>query len=342
MSAGPVLRAGIIGAGWIGRRHAETIGGRNDIEVSAVCDVDPARAAQVAGLSGARVFADWRQMLDSAALDALWICTPPRAHAAPAVAALDAGLPLYLEKPVARSLADAGEIVSAAARGTTVCTVGYQWRAIEVLGELRRALAGQPVGCLVGQSVGGTQSRPWFLDQAAGGGNLLERGSHHIDLARVLAGEIAAVQAAGSTVRLAPHPASPTDDIDDAVSVLLHFDSAALGTIVVAWTSDGLPGRYLVELTTADAALRLDLDPDFRLSGTSGGAPVAAVCQSRPFERSVDHFIAAVKAGDPGQVLCTPADAARTLAVAVAAEEALRTGRTVPVQAEAWSATMRG
>ena len=107
-------------------------------------------------------------MLDGTALDALWICTPPRTHVAPAVAALDAGLPLYLEKPIARSLADAEQIVTAAARGTTVCTVGYQWRAIEVLGELHRALAGQTVGCLVGQSVGGTESRPWFLDQAAG------------------------------------------------------------------------------------------------------------------------------------------------------------------------------
>ena len=333
MNGEQVLRAGIIGAGWIGQQHAEAIGRRDDAEVSAVCDVDAERAAQVASRCGARVFSDWRQMLDSAALDALWVCIPPRAHAAPAVAALDAGLPLYLEKPIARTLADAAEIVAAAARGTTVCTIGYQWRAVEVLGGMHRALAGQTIGCLVGQSVGGTQSRPWFLDRAAGGGNLLERGSHHIDLARVLAGEVAAVQAAGSTVRLAPRQAGAAGDIDDAVSVLLHFTSGALGIIVIGWTSDGLPGRYLVEVTAPDAALRLDLDPDFRLSGVSGGSLVTGVSQSKPFDRSVDLFIAAVRAGDPELVLCTPADAARTLAVAVAAEEALATGRTVPVPA---------
>lgn len=331
MSTGPVMRAGIIGAGWIGRRHAETMAGREDIEVSAVCDIDTPRAAAVAARSGAQVFSDWREMLDSASLDALWICTPPRAHAPPAVAALDRGLPLYLEKPVARSLTDADMIVTAAASSKTVCAVGYQWRAVEVLGELRSALAGRTVGCLVGQSAGGTESRPWFLDQAEGGGNLLERGSHHIDLARALAGEVAAVQAAASTVRLSPRPAG-TGDIDDAVTILLHFASGGLGTIVVAWTSDGLPGRYWVELTAADAALRLDLDPDFRLSGTSGGAPVTGASRGIPFERSVDRFITAVKAGDPQLVFCTPADAARTLAVAVAAEEALLSGRTVPVQ----------
>jgi myo-inositol 2-dehydrogenase / D-chiro-inositol 1-dehydrogenase len=327
-----VLRAGIVGAGWIGRRHAETIAGRDDIEVAAVCDIDLERAVEVAALSGAQVFAGWREMLDGAALDTVWICTPPRAHAAPAIAVLDAGLALYLEKPIARSLTDAAEIVAAAARSAAVCTVGYQWRAVDVLGDLHAALAGHTVGCLVGQSVGGTQSRPWFLDQAEGGGNLLERGSHHIDLARVLAGEIGAVQAAASQLRLGPRPAGQTGDIEDAVSVLLQFSSGALGTIVVAWTNDDLPGRYLVELTTADAALRLDLDPDFRLSGTSRGAPVAAVSQRPPFERSVERFVAAVKAGDPGLVLCPPADAARTLAVAVAAEQALATGRTVRVQ----------
>jgi predicted dehydrogenase len=330
MSAGPVMRAGIIGAGWIGRRHAETLAGRDDIEVSAVCDVDAPRATQVAALSGARVFADWREMLGSAPLDALWICTPPRAHAEPAVAALGRGLPLYLEKPLARSLDDADKIVAAAASGKGVCAVGYQWRAVEVLGELRTALAGRTVGCLVGQSVGGTESRPWFLDQAAGGGNLLERGSHHIDLARALAGEVVAVQAAASTVRLAPRPAG-TGDIDDAVTVLLHFAGGGLGTIVVAWTGDGLPGRYWMELTAADAALRLDLDPDFRLSGISDGSPVTGVSRGRPFDSSVDRFVAAAKAGDPALVFCTPADAARTLAAAVAAEEALLSGRTVPV-----------
>ena len=114
--------------------------------------------------------------------------------------------------------------------------------------------------------------------------------------------------------------------------MLLHFASGGLGTIVVAWTGDGLPGRYWMELTAADAALRLDLDPDFRLSGTSGGSPVTGVSRGRPFECSVDRFVAAAKAGDPALVFCTPSDAARTLAVAVAAEEALLSGRTVPVQ----------
>src|SRR5215472_749148 len=135
------MRAGVLGAGWIGQRHAEALARRGDVVVTAVCDLDTGRAARVAELAGgARVFADWREMLDGADLDALWICTPPRAHAAPAVAALDRGLPLYLEKPIARSGQDAARIVGAAARGNAVCAIGYQWRAVDVLADLRGAL----------------------------------------------------------------------------------------------------------------------------------------------------------------------------------------------------------
>ena len=334
MNGGQVMRAGIIGAGWIGRRHAGTLAGREDVVVAAVCDVDAGRAARVASASGADVFSDWRDMLEAARIDALWVCTPPRAHAGPAVEALERGLPVYLEKPIARSPDDAARIVAAAARGEAVCAVGYQWRAVDVLGDLLGALAGRTVGCLVGQSVGGTESRPWFLSRAEGGGNLLERGSHHIDLARRLAGEVVAVQAAESAVRLAPRPAGPgTDDISDAVTIVLHFESGGLGTLVVAWTSHDLPGRYWVEVTAADASLRLDLDPDFRLTGVAGGSRVVAAARGKPFEGSVDRFLEAAKAGDPSRVFCTPGDATRTLAVAVAAEEALRIGATVPVRA---------
>ena len=338
------MKAGILGAGWIGRRHAENLASRADVTVTAVCDLDADRAAQLAAaVGGARVFGSWREMLDQAELDALWICTPPLAHADPAVAALERGLPLYLEKPIARSQPEAARIVAAAARGT-VCAVGYQWRAVDVLADLGAALAGQTIGCLVGQSVGGTQSRPWFLNQAEGGGNLLERGSHHIDLARAVAGEVVAVQAAQSAVRLAPRESATAGDIADAVTMLLHFGDGGLGTIVVAWTSGELPGRYWLEVTAPDAALRLELDPEFRLSGVSRGSAVGASSSHAPFERSVDCFIAAARQGAPARVLCTPADAARTLAVAVAAEEALRTGQTtsVPVQPgpDSASATM--
>jgi predicted dehydrogenase len=198
------IRVGMVGAGWIAQEHRRVLGSMAGAELAAVCDIDLERAEALAAGTGARTYPDWRDLLDREDLGALVVCTPPRSHRDPAVAALNHGLPVYLEKPIARTLEDAAAIVAAAGSTGTVCAVGYQWHALDLLAELPGLLAGQQVGLLVGTNIGPTQSRPWFTDMRAGGGNLLERGSHHLDLARAVAGEVVAVQAAGSRIRLDP------------------------------------------------------------------------------------------------------------------------------------------
>ena len=190
------IRVGMVGAGWIAQEHRRVLCSMAGAELAAVCDIDLDRAETLAAGTGARTYPDWRDLLDREDLGALIVCTPPRSHRDPAVAALSHGLPVYLEKPIARTLEDAADIVAAAGSTGTVCAVGYQWHALDLLGELPGLLTGQQVGLLVGTNIGPTQSRPWFTDMRAGGGNLLERGSHHLDLARAVAGEVVAVQAA--------------------------------------------------------------------------------------------------------------------------------------------------
>ena len=325
------VRVGVVGAGWIAREHRRVLDAAADAELVAVCDTDLERAQALAAGTGMRTYADWRDMLDRESLGALFVCTPPRAHREPAVAALRSGLPVYLEKPIARTLDDAASIVAAAAG--TVCAVGYQWHALDLLGSLPGLLAGQQIGLLAGTSVGPTQSRPWFTDMRAGGGNLLERGSHHLDLIRAVAGEVSAVQAAASRIRLARSAGDDAGDIDDALTIMLSLASGALATVMIAWTRAGQPGSYGLDIIASEATLRLALDPDFTLSGVSRGSPVGLRAEGHPFGRSVRRFLDAVRDRDPGAVACGPADAAATLAVAVAAEEALRTARAVPVEA---------
>src|SRR5258706_14304092 len=189
------LSVGIIGAGWMAQEHRRVLGALDGVSLDAVCDVDRNRAEDLASGTGAGVYLDWRDMLDREALSALIVAAPPLAHRDPAVEALPRGLPLYLEKPIARTLEDAAVIVAAAEAAGTVCAVGYQWHALDVLDDLRRLLEGEQIGLLVGTSIGPTQSRPWFLDRRAGGGNLLERGSHHLHLAPAVGGGAGSVQA---------------------------------------------------------------------------------------------------------------------------------------------------
>ena len=138
------------------------------------------------------------------------------------------------------------KLVSAARSADAVCAVGYQWHASELVDEARQALDGQRVAMLVGRNYGPVAARPWFMDRARGGGQILERGSHHIDLQRVIAGDISAVQAVAASERLAQ--AETEASIDDAIMLLFHFESGALGSVHSAWSQDGQPEMYATDI----------------------------------------------------------------------------------------------
>jgi myo-inositol 2-dehydrogenase / D-chiro-inositol 1-dehydrogenase len=326
------LRAGIVGGGWIARRHVPGIDAAADVELVAACDADLARAELIAGPRGARAYERWEDMLAGEELDVLWICPPPLAHREPAVAALDAGIHVYLEKPIARTSEDAQAIAAAAARSQAVCAVGYQWHATELLDDIREATAGQPIGMLTGRNYGPVAARPWFMTRAEGGGQILERGSHHIDLQRAIAGEIDAVEAVAGGARLAQAGGSG-GDIEDVMALALHFRSGALGTVNMAWTRDGQPELYALDLLAGDATLWVELGPDrFRVRGSAGGRELD-VEHDDPFDRSVARFLEAVRDGDRSSVFCKPDDALRTLVVAQCCEQALAEGGRVRVPA---------
>jgi predicted dehydrogenase len=324
------LRAGIIGGGWIARRHVPAIDVSDGVELVAACDADLARATAIAEPRGARAFARWEEMLEQADLDVVWVCTPPLAHRKPTVQALSRGIHVYLEKPIARTLPDAEEIVAAAERAQAICMVGYQWHASELLDEVREATRGQPIGLLTGRNYGPVVGRPWFINQSQGGGQILERGSHHIDFQRAVAGEVTAVEATSGPARLTTSDDSARD-IDDVLSLLFHFRSGALGTVNLAWTADGQPGVYSLDVLAADASLWLDFGGDtVALRGQAAGRALRAEYRD-PFHRSVARFLEVAHSGDRSRIFCPPADALRTLAVALACELALESGARVEV-----------
>ena len=321
-------RVALVGMGWIARDHVqEALAPQEDVEIVAVCDVDEERAYQGAP-SAATVYTDWNELLDCETLDALWVCTPPLTHREPAVAALERGIAVYLEKPIARGLEDGAAIVAAAEASDAPCAVGYQWHALDLLDHVRAALDGRTVALVAGKSIGPTQSRPWFLDRSQGGGQLLERASHHIDLQRAIAGEVERVQAASTTVELAAHEAG---DVESSVVLVLHFADGGIGTIEVAWTNPGQMRIFELDVAAADVTLRLVLDPDFRLTGQAADRELEARAASKPFRRSDELFLDAVRSRDKNAVACAPRDALGTLAVALVAEKALETGETVSV-----------
>jgi predicted dehydrogenase len=247
------------------------------------------------------------------------VCTPPAEHRAPAVAAFERGLDVYLEKPVARSLDDAAAIARAAAG--RICAVGYQWRAIEVLERVRAELADRPPALISGRGngliVGG---RSWFSDTSLGGGILSEAASHMIDLELMLGGRVREVRAVSAAAGLGAAP--PT--LDDVVTLILSFVNGALGVVEVAWTGDGVPARYVLDVVAADAALGLSLEPEVRLTGYANGRTIDAYPLVDHEERSLAAFLRSAREGDESGVCCSLEDGVETLAVVLACERALR------------------
>jgi hypothetical protein len=87
-----------------------------------------------------------------------------------------------------------------------------------------------------------------------------------------------------------------------------------------------------LDVVASDSTLRLNLDPDFTITGMSHDRPVTRRAASQPLERSLGRFLHAVTERDPSAVVCAPPDAAATLAVAIAAERALETARAMSVE----------
>jgi myo-inositol 2-dehydrogenase / D-chiro-inositol 1-dehydrogenase len=323
------LRMGMIGAGWIAGEHAASIAALDGVELVAVADLDGERAGRLAAPSGATAYDDWEAMLDREQLDAVIVCTPPMAHRDPCLAALERGLGVYLEKPVARTSEDARAIAAAAAGA--VVAVGYQYRAIDFLSDLQATARDDAPGLLCSYSVGATAGRPWFVHQAEGGGQVLERASHHIDLQCAIAGGVEWVQAAGARVDLAGTDRPQDSDIDDVIALSLGFRSGALGSVLCAWTSPELPSAYTLDLVSARSSLHIELDPGFTARGTRRGADVSLGLSMAPIQRGMERFLEAVRAGDPALVACPVEAAAESLEVALACERALAAGGRVAV-----------
>jgi predicted dehydrogenase len=120
------LRGGVIGAGVFGGYHANQYARLPGVTLSAVLDPHPARAAQVAVPLGGRAFHELEPFLE--AVDVVTIASPATFHAEHALAALAAGKPVYIEKPIAVSVADAERVRAAAAAKGLVVACGHQER----------------------------------------------------------------------------------------------------------------------------------------------------------------------------------------------------------------------
>ncbi len=285
------LRIGVVGAGlWAERAHLPGFTRLPRVEVRAIADPDLGRAERLA-----RAFAvphavrDHRELL-GLGVDALTVVAPDDTHHAVAAAALDAGLPVLCEKPLARTVAEAADLAERAARAGVVTKLGFVFRyspALQRLRELVREGAVGRVHSLAIQSQNAQFMDPaapfhWKMARArAGGGVFVEYGSHSLDLARWLVGELREVCANARTVvpeRTEPGGAGARAvDVDDVCSWLASLDGGVEGVFHASWVSLPAPGCDLTVFGDRGALgwrRRDDVWPFAELLGATVADPV--------------------------------------------------------------------
>lgn len=277
VSANDKIHVGIVGVGSIAQNAImPAFLKQPDMEIIAVCDINKARAEEVAQKHGIKhVFTDFKEMVHLPELDAVSVCTWNNAHAPATIAALEAGKHVLCEKPPAMTVAEAEAMRDAANRSGKVLMYGLvqRFRNETVVlkdmaeagkfGEIYFAKAtilrrrGTPLG--------------WFTDPAkAGGGPVIDIGVHVIDLTRYLMGSPKPVRVSAAvyskfgdykTKMVSRWKALDTDNlvfgVEDLAGGVIHFDNGAAMLFDVSWAANAkqIPFHSQIMGTKAGASV---------------------------------------------------------------------------------------
>lgn len=185
------LRIGLVGLGFISKVHLEGYAKCKAVSIVAFCDIIEQRAIDACrafGTEDARVYVDYNEMFERENLDAVSVCTENNMHEPICVAALDAGIHVMCEKPMAITTAEADHMVDAAKRNKRKLTVGYQNRFLKNAAILREMVLNHELGKIYYAEAKAMRRRgvpTWgvFTDLSKqGGGPLIDIGTHLIDL----------------------------------------------------------------------------------------------------------------------------------------------------------------
>jgi predicted dehydrogenase len=349
------LKIAVVGAGAIGRAHVAVLAQQGDGRLCAL--VDPSVAAQTLAQSvGVRHLTTLDELLaldagNPARPDAVILATPNALHVPQAMACIEAGCPVLLEKPIATDVASARQLVEAVERQKARVLIGHHRAHSPIMAKVRQVIERGDLGRLVLVSGSATFYKPDSYFQEApwrsqpGGGPILINLIHEIHNLRLMCGELESVQAMASrAVRGFP--------VEDTVVINLRFVSGVLGTFVLSDTAAS--ARSWEQTSQENKAYATATDEDcYVITGTNGSLSVPTLRLRtypgpeerswwKPFEvgqvglvredpllRQMAHFVKVAR----GELepLVSARDGMANLIVTEAIAEAARTGQTISV-----------
>jgi predicted dehydrogenase len=275
MSTKKPVRVGLVGAGFMGRCHANafrTVGGLFDLSVEPVravlADVtEDAANRNAAALGFERGVGDWHALCADPSIDLVAITAPNVLHEPIALAALAAGKDVYCEKPLSTTVQSALRMTEAAEKAGAVTMVGFNYLRNPMVRLARDIIRAGEIGEIV--AFRGRHAENYMVSPDAphnfrtdpqGGGALADIGSHIIAMARFLVGPLRSVSAHGETVHktrpIAPGSAERKPVVtDDITNAILAFDNGATGVLEASWVAVGRTMDLSWEITGSKGAI---------------------------------------------------------------------------------------
>jgi predicted dehydrogenase len=283
---------GIIGGGYMGKAHAVAMAAVGAVfqtrlrpRLVSVAATSAARAeAHRAALGFDRAAADWQALIADPGVEAVVIASPQETHKAIALAAIAAGKPVFCEKPVGLSGAEASAIARAADAAGVVAMSGFNYIRTPASQFARGLVADGGLGRLTWFRAEHTEdflSDPdepasWRTEGAANG-NLGDLAPHIINAALALMGPVASVMADVETVHTSrPGPAGPVAVTnDDQAQMLVRFRSGVMGHLYISRVATGRKMGYAYEIAGTRGAIRFDQEDQNAVHLYRAEGPVA-------------------------------------------------------------------
>jgi len=320
------IRVAFIGSGGIAGFHLGHLEKIEDVEIVGFCDVVRDRAQARAKQYKARAYNDHRRMLDATKPHAVYVCTPPFAHGPYELDAVARGCHILVEKPIATSMDTALEIRDAVRKARVLSAVGYQDRYQDIIARLRKMLRTRKVATAMGYWMGGMPGVAWWRVKAQSGGQHTEQTTHIFDMMRYLFGEVTSVFAAGSRGLMAD---VPNYDVEDFSAVTLTFKSGLVASVYSACCLKGY-GKVGIDIYCTDARVEY---VERRSITVHEPNHTEEFTNAADFGQTSDEvFITAIRTkGKTNKVLSSYADACKSLALSLAADQSMATGEQVEV-----------
>ncbi|HYM66553.1 MAG TPA: Gfo/Idh/MocA family oxidoreductase, partial [Patescibacteria group bacterium] len=220
-----MTRVGLIGLGAMGRNHLRVLGSLEGAELAAVCDLDPEVVEAAGREHSVPGYSSWDEMFAREKLDAAVVAVPTRFHLAAGLSALQHGVSVLVEKPIAANLDEGRTLVAAAAEAGRVFAVGHIERFNPAVRELQRRVAAGEIGRIFQLQARRLGPFPARIRDV---GVVIDLATHDLDVMYKLAGS--SVQRPYAETEQRIHT-----DHEDILNALLRFESGVLGVLQVNW-----------------------------------------------------------------------------------------------------------